>query len=75
MPPLNHTPEDDSWSICEIPHQVALVDEANARLTSNMLKRSCANQPLSNAPPGHSEMHSMRRARAITRETRAPVWQ
>jgi len=56
---LNHKSEDNAWSICEVIHHVSLVDEANAKLTSNMLKRSRAEQLPPDASPDGSELHSM----------------
>jgi hypothetical protein len=56
---LNHKSEDNVWSICEVLHHVSLVDEANAKLTSNMLKRARAQQLPPDASPDGSELHSM----------------
>ena len=56
---LNHKSDDDAWSISDVLHHVALVDEANAKLTSNMLKRARANQPPPDTSPEDSQMHSM----------------
>jgi hypothetical protein len=56
---LNHKSEDSAWSICEVLHHVSLVDEANAKLTSNMLKRSRAEQLPADTSPDGSELDSM----------------
>ena len=37
---LNYKTEGDAWSICDIVHHLALTDEANAKLMSNLLKRA-----------------------------------
>jgi hypothetical protein len=56
---LNHKSDGDAWSISDVLHHVALVDEANAKLTSNMLKRARAEQPPTDASPDESVVHSM----------------
>ena len=56
---LNHKSEDNAWSISDVLHHVALTDEANAKLTSNMLKRARANQPSPDPSPENSVIHSM----------------
>ena len=56
---LNHKSEGDAWSICQVLHHVALTDEANAKLTSNMLKRARADQPPPDASPEVSVINSM----------------
>lgn len=56
---LNYKSIDSGWSISEVLHHVALTDEANAKLTSNMLKRARANQPPPDPSPDGSELHSM----------------
>ena len=40
---LNHKAEETAWSVSDVLNHVSLVDEANAKLTSNMLKRARAN--------------------------------
>ena len=47
---LNHKAEEAAWSVSEVLNHVSLVDEANAKLTSNMLKRARAD----NLPPDPS---------------------
>lgn len=56
---LNHKPEDAAWSVSDILHHVALADEGNAKLTSNMLKRARANNLPPDPSPEASEVHSM----------------
>lgn len=56
---LNHKSEDSAWSISDVLHHVALTDEANAKLTSNMLKRARAGQPPPDPSPEDSVIHSM----------------
>lgn len=61
---LNHSP-DGSWSICDVLHHVAIVDEANAKLTSNMLKRARSDQPPPDNSPDGSELHSLDEVLAV----------
>jgi DinB superfamily len=56
---LNHKTEDAGWSVGEVLKHVSLVDEANAKLTSNMLKRARANPLPPDPSPETSEIHSM----------------
>jgi hypothetical protein len=56
---LNHKSEDGRWSIRELLDHVALVDEANAKLTSVMLRQARTNQPPPDPSPEGSEIHSM----------------
>lgn len=56
---LDHKSGDDAWSISDVVHHVSLVDEANAKLTSNMLKKARANQPPPDGSPDDSVLHSM----------------
>jgi len=51
--------EDNAWSISDVVHHVSLVDEANAKLTSNMLKRARTNPLPPDTSPDGSEIHSM----------------
>lgn len=55
---LNHS-TDNTWSICDVLHHVALTDEANAKLTSNLLKRARAEQPPADSSPEGSELQSI----------------
>lgn len=55
---LDFKTEGGAWSICDIVHHLALTDEANAKLMSNLLKRARAdNLPPDSSPEG-SELHS-----------------
>jgi len=55
---LNHT-TDGAWSICDVLNHVALTDEANAKLTSNLLKRARSEQPPPDNSPEVSELQSI----------------
>lgn len=55
---LNHKSEGGPWSICDILHHLALTDEANAKLMSNMLKRARADNLPPDPSPDGSELHS-----------------
>jgi hypothetical protein len=55
---LNHKP-DAAWSVSEVLNHVSLVDEANAKLTSNLLKRAHATALPPDPSPDASEIHSM----------------
>ena len=56
---LNHKSDETAWSISEILNHVSLVDEANAKLTSNMVKRARADSVPSDPSPEASVIHSM----------------
>jgi uncharacterized damage-inducible protein DinB len=56
---LNHKQSEDTWSISDVLNHVSLVDEANAKLTSNMLKRARAENPPPDPSPEGSELHSL----------------
>jgi len=56
---LNHKQSDDTWSISDVLNHVSLVDEANAKLTSNMLRRARAENPPPDSSPDASELHSL----------------
>jgi hypothetical protein len=56
---LNYKPEGAEWSICDIVHHLALTDEANAKLMSNMLKRARADSLPPDPSPDGSELHSV----------------
>src|SRR5262245_50055903 len=56
---LNHKSEDGTWSISDVLHHVALVEEANAKLTSIILKRARADQPPPDSSPDESVINSM----------------
>src|SRR6185503_12484855 len=56
---LNHKAEETGWSISDILNHVSLTDEANAKLTSNMLKRARASTLAPDPSPDASEIHSM----------------
>lgn len=53
---LNYS-SDGNWSICHVLNHVSLVDEANAKLTSNMLKRARAEQPPADGSPDDSVLN------------------
>jgi len=55
---VNYKSEGDSWSICDIVHHLALTDEANAKLMSNLLKRGRADNLGPDPSPDGSELHS-----------------
>ena len=55
---LNYKPSEGPWSICDIVHHLALTDEANAKLMSNLLKRSRAENLPPDPSPGDSELRS-----------------
>ena len=55
---LNYKAEGDAWSICDITHHLALTDEANAKLMSNLLKRARADNLGPDPSPDTSEVHS-----------------
>ena len=55
---LNHKSETSEWSICDIVHHLALTDEANAKLMSNLLKRARAENLPPDPSPDASELHS-----------------
>lgn len=55
---LNYKTEGDAWSICDIVHHVALTDEANAKLMSNLLKRAHAENLGPDPTPEGSEINS-----------------
>lgn len=55
---LNYKSEGDAWSICDIVHHLALTDEANAKLMSNLLKRARADNIGPDPSPDSSEVHS-----------------
>lgn len=57
-PQLNYKSEDSKWSICDILHHLALTDEANAKLMSNLLKRARAENVPPDPSPESSEIHS-----------------
>jgi len=56
---LNHKTEESGWSVIDVLNHVSLVDEANAKLTSNMLKRARANDLPPDPSPEASVIHSM----------------
>jgi hypothetical protein len=56
---LNHKPNDTAWSISDVLSHVSLVEEASAKLTSNMLKQARADNPPHDPSPDGSELHSM----------------
>jgi hypothetical protein len=55
---LDHKSEGAAWSICDIVHHLALTDEANAKLMSNLLKRARAESLAPDPSPDGSELHS-----------------
>jgi hypothetical protein len=54
---FNYKTEDAAWSVSDVLNHVSLTDEANAKLTSNMLKRA-SNLPRDPAPED-SVIHCM----------------
>lgn len=56
---LNHKAEEGAWSVSDVLNHVSLADEANAKLTSNMLKRARAGGLPPDSSPDASEIHSM----------------
>lgn len=56
---LNHKSEGSPWSICDAINHVALTDEANAKLTSNILKRARSENISTDPSPDRSELHSI----------------
>lgn len=56
---LNHKAEEPAWSVSDVLNHVSLTDEANAKLTSNMLKRARANSLPPDPSPEASVIHSM----------------
>lgn len=55
---LNYKADGDAWSICDIIHHLALTDEANAKLMSNLLKRARENNVGADPSPDSSELLS-----------------
>jgi uncharacterized damage-inducible protein DinB len=56
---LNHKAGETGWSIGDVLNHVSLTDEANAKLTSNLLKRARAGSLPPDPSPEGSEIHSM----------------
>jgi hypothetical protein len=56
---LDHKAEETVWSVSDVLNHVSLVDEANAKLTSNMLKRASAKSLPPDPSPEASVIHSM----------------
>ena len=56
---LNHKAAETEWSISDVLNHVSLTDEANAKLTSNFLKRARATSPPSDPSPSESVINSM----------------
>ena len=56
---LNYKQDDKTWSVSDVLNHVSLVDEANAKLTSIMLKRVRAENPPSDPFPEGSELHAV----------------
>ncbi|MEK6407562.1 MAG: DinB family protein [Acidobacteriota bacterium] len=56
---LNHKAEETAWSVSDVLNHVSLTDEANAKLTSNMLKRARASSLPPDPSPEASVIHSM----------------
>jgi hypothetical protein len=54
---LAHKPEGSAWAISDVINHVSLTDEANAKLTSNMLKR--ADRLAADPSPSDSVLNSM----------------
>ena len=55
---LKHKAEETGWSISDILSHVSLTDEANAKLTSLLLKRARASTLPPDPSPDASEIHS-----------------
>ena len=73
---LNYKSEDDVWSICDIVHHLALTDDANAKLMSNLLRRARAEDLPPDPSPNSSELHSADElfARVAEPKFKAPVF-
>ena len=56
---LTHKAEESGWSVSDVLNHVALTDEANAKLTSNMLKRTRAGSLPPDPSPDASVIYSM----------------
>ena len=56
---LNHKSAEDAWSISNVVHHVSRVDEANAKLTSKMLKRALTEQLPRDDSPDSSEIRAL----------------
>jgi hypothetical protein len=56
---LNHKAAETDWSISDVLNHVSLTDEANAKLTSNFLKRARAASPPTDPSPSESVINSM----------------
>ena len=56
---LNYKQDDNTWSVSDVLNHVSLVDEANAKLTSIMLKKVRAETPPPDPSPEGSELHSL----------------
>lgn len=56
---ITHKAEETAWSIGDVLNHVSLADEANAKLTSNLLKRARAGSLPPDPSPEGSEIHSM----------------
>lgn len=68
---LDYRSEGSPWSISDILHHLALTDEANAKLTSRMLKQAQAlNLPLDSAPD-ESVLNSLDSYADVLKNTKA----
>jgi len=56
---LDYRSEEHPWSVSDVLHHLALTDEANAKLTSVMLKQARADQLPPDADPERSELHCL----------------
>jgi hypothetical protein len=56
---LNHKADETEWSIGDVLNHVSLTDEANAKLTSNLLKRARTSSLPPDPSPEGSQIHSM----------------
>jgi DinB family protein len=56
---LDYRSQEHPWSISDVLHHLALTDEANAKLTSVMLKQARADQLPLDAAPDASELHCL----------------
>jgi DinB superfamily len=68
---FDHRPEGSQWSISDIIHHLALTDEANAKLTSRMLKQAQALNLPPDPTPDESALKSLDSYADVIRNTKA----
>jgi uncharacterized damage-inducible protein DinB len=56
---LDHKPAEGEWSISDVLHHMALTDEANAKLTANMLKQAAEKNLPADPTPEASVLGSL----------------